>query len=394
MRRFGDMVASGVLFSTLVGGAGVMLPAGLAAQDPPRRVRVIRTDSTRDSIGIRIVLNADRVDQLVHQLMASKAMEQTIGQSLRDAASGQNGDARKLRELSEELGRIAQKNAALVTTIEMTCAGDRQPDGYIGVQFSELQTVVGEEAWVVPPLRDYPRADTVYPNSPASKAGLRRGDIVLLIGGVDARRPVQLDKLLKPQAKLPVRVQRDGTPKDLAIIVEKRPSDYNSECANVDQVIGPEFDQPMIFMRAPRTAGSDVVIRRGQAPSERMPAPPAIPAPPMPPTLPATGFMYGFQMTNSAIAGATLLPLDDDWRATLGVDNGVLVTKVLPGTPSKDSGLHAGDVIISADGQTVVSVRALSRIVSNAKANSVKLQVIRAGKPTALTLRWQDGPPD
>ena len=35
------------------------------------------------------------------------------------------------------------------------------------------------------------------------------------------------------------------------------------------------------------------------------------------------------------------MALDDDWRATLGVDNGVLVTKVLPGTPSKDSGLHA-----------------------------------------------------
>jgi S1-C subfamily serine protease len=386
-------MAGGVLFGALLGVSGAMLPAGLAAQDPPRRVKLMRTDTTRDSVGIRIVLNADRVDQLVHELMASKAMEQTIGQSLREAASGQSGDARKMRELSEELGRIAQKNAALVTSIEMSCAGDRQPDGYIGVQFSELQTVIGEDALAVPSLRDYPRADTVYPNSPASKAGLRRGDVVLLIGGVDARRPVQLDKLLRPQAKLSVRVQRDGAQKDLTVIVEKRPSDYNSECANVEQVIGPEFDQPMIFMRTPRGPGANVTVRRSQpqsAPSEGM----SLPVPPMPPTPPAIGFMYGYQMSNSAIAGATLMPLDDDWRATLGVDNGVLVTKVLPGTPSKDSGLHAGDVIISADGQTVASVRALSRIVSNAKANSVKLQIIRAGKPMALTLRWQDGLPD
>ena len=86
------------------------------------------------------------------------------------------------------------------------------------------------------------------------------------------------------------------------------------------------------------------------------------------------------------------MPLTDDWRATLGVDNGVLVTKVLPGTPSKDSGLHAGDVIVAADGQTVASVRTLSRIVSNAKSGSVKLQIIRAGKPQAIVLRWQQEP--
>jgi uncharacterized protein (TIGR03435 family) len=118
------------------------------------------------------------------------------------------------------------------------------------------------------------------------------------------------------------------------------------------------------------------------------------PMPPMPPMPPFAGYTLGFSTTNSAIAGATLMPLTDDWRATLGVDNGVLVTKVLPGTPAKDSGLHDGDVIISADGQTVASVRALSRIVGNAKANAVRLQVIRAGKPQVIVLRWQETAPD
>jgi S1-C subfamily serine protease len=359
---------------------GVLLPATVTAQvePPPRRVKIIRSDTTvvrSDSTMVRVTINTDRIEQAIHELMASKAMEQTIGLSLRAAASGQAGDTKKIRELSEELARIAQKNAALITTIEMSCAGDRQPEGYLGVQFSELQTVIGGDAPQAPPLRDYPRIDSVYPGSPASKAGLRRGDVVLLMGGQDARRPVALDKLLRPLAKLPVRVQRDGAQKDYTIVVEKRPADFNSECANVDQVIGPEFDQPMIVMQS----------RLGQ----RAPDAPTSPAPPMPPV---AGFMYGFSTSNSAIAGATLMPLDDDWRATLGVDNGVLVTKVLPGTPSKDSGLRAGDVIISADGQTVASVRALSRIVGNAKANSVKLQIIRTGKPQVITLRWQEAP--
>jgi S1-C subfamily serine protease len=259
------------------------------------------------------------------------------------------------------------------------------------VQFSELQTVMGGDAPQAPPLRDYPRVDSVYPGSPASKAGLHRGDVVLLMGGQDARRPVALDKLLRPLTKLPVRVQRDGAQKDYTIIVEKRPADFNSECANVDQVIGPEFDQPLIFMRSrlgQRTPFPLSVFPRSEMPA----AAPDAPVSPMPPMPPVAGFLYGFSSANSAIAGANLMQLSDDWRATLGVDNGVLVTKVLPGTPSKDSGLHDGDVIVSADGQAVESVRALSRIVNNAKANAVKLQVIRAGKPQVVVLRWKDQP--
>jgi len=378
-----NLHVAAALGALLAGGA----VATLRAQDPApqaRRVRIVRDSTARDSGFVRLTINTDQIEHMIHDLMASKAMEQTIAMSLREAASGQASDPRRVRELSEELARIGKKNAALMTTIEISCPGDRQPEGYIGLQFSELQTVMGEDAPQVPPLHDYPRIDSVYANSPASKAGAHRGDVVLLIAGQDSRRAVPLDKLLKPQTKLPMRVQRDGGSKDLTIVVEKRPSDFNSECENVDQVIGPDFDRPMVFMRslAPRAPDAPDV--------------PKMAMPPMPPMAAPVGggYMYGFTTTNSAIAGATLMPLSDDWRATLGVDNGVLVTKVLPGTPAKDSGLHDGDVITSADGQSVASVRSLARIVSNAKANSVKLQIIRAGKPQTLVLRWQDGPPD
>lgn len=372
---------SGRLFTAALGAvlAGSALVSIAGAQDPPRRVRIVR-DSSRDSGFVRVTINTDQIERMIHDLMASKAMEQTIAMSLREAASGQATDSKKVRELSEELARIGRKNAALMTTIEMTCPGDRQPDGYLGLQFSELQTVMGDDAPQVPPLSDYPRIDSVYANSPASKAGARRGDVVLLISGQDARRAVALDKLLKPATKVPMRVQRDGAQRDFTIVVEKRPADFNSECENADQVIGPDFDRPMIFLRS--------LGPRSHATSTDGRVAPMAPAPPF------VGYSYGFSTTNSAIAGATLMPLDDDWRATLGVDNGVLVTKVLPGTPSKDSGLRAGDVITSADGQSVASVRSLSRIVSNATSNAVKLQIIRGGKPQTLVLRWQDGPPD
>jgi S1-C subfamily serine protease len=401
MRIHRSAVVRALLPAALLGGS--MIPAALfAAQtDPPpasRRMKVYRSDTTRDTATmLRVTVNTDRIEQLIHDLMASRAMEQTIGQSLREAA-GQAADPKKMRELSEELGRIAQKNASLITTIEMSCAGDRQPDGYIGVQFSELQTVMGEDAPAVMPLHDYPRIEMVYPGSPASKAGVHRGDVVLLIGGQDSRRAVSLDKLLKPAMKLPMRVQRDGANKDITIVVEKRPADFNSECSNLDQFISPEFDQPMIIMRSPsgpRAPGAPSIVLRNPTPTMA----PDAPMPPMPPAMPpamppVAGYMYGYATTtNSAIAGATLMPLTDDWRATLGVDNGVLVTKVLPGTPAKDSGLRDGDVITAADGQSVASVRALTRIVGNSKTNSVKLQVIRAGKQQVVILKWQQDSP-
>ena len=394
------MRASSFAFRALL-LCGAVIPAALAAQDTPpapaprARIKMFRDSAAivRDSNFVRITLNGDRIEQLIHDLIASKQLEAAIGQSLREAA-GQPGDSKKMRELSESLAALAKKNASLITTLEMTCAGDHQPDGYIGVQFSELQTVMGDEMPMTPPMREYPKIDSVYANSPASKAGARRGDVVMLIGGVDSRRPVQLDKLLKPGTKLTLRVQRDGSSKELTITIEKRPTDFNSECANVDQFIAPEFDQPMVYMRAPHAPnGPSIVLRRtpGAVAVPDLPSTPPPPMPPMPP--PVFGYMYGFSTTNSAIAGATLQALDDDWRATLGVDNGVLVTKVLPGTPSKDSGLHAGDVITMADGQPIASVRALSRIVANAKSNAVKLQIIRSGKQQVLMLRWQETSP-
>lgn len=402
------MRATRFVFHALLVCGGIA-PAGLAAQQdappPPRtRVKVFRSDSTgRDSAYMRVTISTDRIEQMIHDLMASKQLEATIGQSLREAA-GQPGDSKKMRELSEELATLAKKNSSLITSIEMTCASDRQPEGYIGVQFSELQTSIGEDSPQMapmppmPPMRDYPKIDMVYPNSPASKGGVKRGDIVLQIGGLDSRRVVQLDKLLKPASKLSLRVQRDGATKDLMLTVEKRPSDFNSECANVDQFIAPEFDQPMIYMRTPRAPGApggapSIVLHRAPG-AVVAPDAPSTPMAPMAPMIaPMAGYMYGFSTANSAIAGATLQALDDDWRATLGVDNGVLVTKVLPGTPSKDSGLHAGDVITAADGQPVASVRALSRIVSNAKSNAVKLTIIRSGKQQVLILKWQETSP-
>jgi S1-C subfamily serine protease len=203
--------------------------------------------------------------------------------------------------------------------------------------------------------------------------------VLLSIGGVDARKPIMLGTILKPGAKLQVRLQRAGTTKDVTVLIEKRPEGFGSDCATMEQLIAPERVAPLIMFHR---QGEHAMVRPGVAST-----PPPDWVMPMPPGAFTFGFSTG---QNPGVAGAILMPLDDDWRQSLGVDNGLLVMKVVQASPAKDAGLRGNDVIISADGQTVGSVRALQRIISNARANAVKLQVVRGGKTQTLTLRWQE----
>ena len=143
---------------------------GVVAGAQPVRVRV-RVDSTqRDSTAeFRIRVSPAAIDRMIRELMASKQMEETIGLALRTATTGERGDAKRLKELAESLGRIARRNAALITQIEIDCPRGRpQRDGYLGVAFSELLDATGGEGAGALTLRDWPEILSVEPGSPAS----------------------------------------------------------------------------------------------------------------------------------------------------------------------------------------------------------------------------------
>jgi serine protease Do len=121
--------------------------------------------------------------------------------------------------------------------------------------------------------------------------------------------------------------------------------------------------------------------------------------PSMPP-----GFMFSFNAGGPAvIAGAQLVPMDDELREALGVrpGAGVLVVRVPEGSPAADAGLRSGDVIRAANGRAVASVGALQRTLLVAQeqgmaahaaagddARAVRLEIVRKGKARTVTLRW------
>jgi len=327
--------------------AALLATAPLGAQS---RIRIIQRDSTKpDSAMLQLTIDMGEIMRMTSELMTSKAMEERIAMALRN----ENNPERE-RELESKLEEIAMRRAGLMTRLQLQCSQTNDvPEGYLGVTFEM-------------PSRE---VSSVEPGSPAEKAGLRRGDAVLTIGGYDAQN-APLVTLLKPGAKIALKVQREGTMREVRVVVGRRPDGFGTTaCTGIDELIAPERTPPVAtFMRTPQ---------------------PTLVAPFTKPVGP--NFVYSFSTTPGmgAVAGASLTPVDDDWRETLGVERGLVVIAVASGSPAAGSGLRKGDVIVQADDAPVQSVSALRRVLNDSDSRSVKLQVVRRGKPQTLTLSWR-----
>jgi len=103
---------------------------------------------------------------------------------------------------------------------------------------------------------------------------------------------------------------------------------------------------------------------------------------------PSTLFSFGFGGAG-AMAGAQVVAMDDDLAAVVGVRSGVLVVKVIDGTPAGSAGLRSGDVVVTADGVAVTSPAMLQRALLRAgDERAVMLRVSRRGKARDVSLRW------
>ena len=71
-----------------------------------------------------------------------------------------------------------------------------------------------------------------------------------------------------------------------------------------------------------------------------------------------------------------------------GVKHGVLVTKVIPGSPAEKGGLKSGDIIVKFNGEEVKNVADLQlKVINTPPGEKVKITVIRDGKEKTLTVK-------
>lgn len=243
------------------------------------------------------------------------------------------------------------------------------PAGYIGVSFSgAIEPRPGERRFF---FHDYPEIVAVDAGSPAERGGLQAGDVLVMLGDTELRENgVDLNAVLRPGAKVPVRFRRDGTIRSATIVVARPPTMFRVDPA-APFLLPHAEGEPLsigVVTPAPATPGT----------------PPTAPTPaiaPLPPIFTSGGMTGG-------VAGAEVARVQGNLREILGVDGGLLVLDVGMGTPASRSGLRSGDVILRADRRDVRAPIDLVRAVRDADGASVRLEIVRKREKRVVTLSW------
>jgi S1-C subfamily serine protease len=247
------------------------------------------------------------------------------------------------------------------------------PTGWFGVRISD-QAMIDEHGNAF--FDSYPVVTGVDSSSPAAKAGVRPGDVLLTFNSHDMRGgSVELSKWLKAGAPFVLRIRRNDASRVIRGTLGRRPDNWEPNM--IVELTVPEIMQERSGSIAHAPMQKTGMIRT------RMPVPEPLPSL-LPPALGYGGGVYPF-------AGAEFTALNEDLCDALGVKpEGVFVTSVIEGSPARAAGLRGGDVVVKADSIKIESPIDLVRAIRSADEtdHTVELQIIRKRKPQTLTLRW------
>lgn len=206
--------------------------------------------------------------------------------------------------------------------------------GYLGVLIQDVDRNLAETFGL-----DYPRGALVarvLPDSPAEKAGIKTGDIILEFNGQKLMSSSQLPPLVgasQVDGEAQLKVRRGDQEREVRVQLGELPGEV--------------------------------------AANQTQPTPAAAP-------------------TRSERLGLQLKELDDTLRPQLGLSpgqDGVLVEEVMSG-PARAAGIRSGDVLLMFNGAAVSSVSELEEQIAKLQGNqSVAVLVQRGDNPLFLALR-------
>jgi serine protease Do len=195
--------------------------------------------------------------------------------------------------------------------------------------------------------------EDVQEDSPASKAGIREGDIVVEFDGERVRSMRQFTRLVQEtpaDRQVTTIVVRDGQRVTLSV-------------------------QPRVAENWP---GFREYSRFGDL------IPPTPPAPPPPPSVRVLPKLERWFATSGRL-GITVDSLSDQLAGYFGTKDGVLVTSVTDNSSASKAGVKAGDIITAIDGTPVSSPSDLSRRTDRlTDGDEFTLDVVRDKKPMTL----------
>lgn len=214
--------------------------------------------------------------------------------------------------------------------------------------------------------------ESVEEDSPAEKAGLRKGDVVVEFDGERVRSVRQFTRLVNETPagrQVPAAVMRDG--QRVSLNLEPRESQA--------RVFGDEA------WRALENLGDYARTVPPLMARPTPPRPPAAPRPPATPRAPRPPAFEGFFWSSGNQLGVSVNGLSDQLKEYFGVKDGVLVTSVTEDSAAAKAGVKAGDVIVSVNGSTVDDPSTLRERMQRLDAGvDFTLEVMRDKKPVTL----------
>ncbi len=226
---------------------------------------------------------------------------------------------------SQGIGFAIPASTVKTVTDQLKTSG-RTIRGWLGVK---VQTITPELAKTLGLKTDAGAlVAEVTPDSPAAKAGVQSGDVILSVNGVAISDMADLPKQVAgtPVGRsVPLQVLRDGKPRALQVTIGEMPQEDG-------KVQGPDDD-----------GGSD----------------------PQDTHLPA---------------GLAVQPLTAALRTQLNVPakvNGLVVLEIEPGSSAETGGLQQGDVIVQADRRDLRSTADLVNAMKGATSGNVLLRIWR-----------------
>jgi S1-C subfamily serine protease len=246
------------------------------------------------------------------------------------------------------------------------------PKGWVGVL---ITTGIGEQnssGRLV--FHDYPVIESIDPGSPAERAGLLKGDVLISINSQDFKmNPIPMNELLVPGKRIVFRYRRDDVERTSRLTVAERP-------AGTSQTIQVSLIPAVPSAQDDRRRTVEEAVRQRIFLKTRVPVSPNVSMAPL---------VFGTGPTSIGVAGAEITQLNDGLRELANIrGNGIFVINVPPGSLAGAAGLRSGDVIIRAEKQLVETPGQLIRVMLDATESAVRLQVLRKQKLQSLTLRW------
>jgi len=211
--------------------------------------------------------------------------------------------------------------------------GGKVARGYLGVTVRELTADLAQ-GFGLPQSTRGALVEQVMPKTPAAKAGIKVGDVVVAVNGKAVEMPAQLTRTVAsvaPGGKVGLTVLRDGKKQDITLTVAQRPEEE--------------------------------ALARGERPDESEGGGAAEVA--------AKGPRLGVRLQALTPEVARELKMDGE--------GGVLVAEVVPDGPAAGAGLQRGDVIVEVNRQAVTKPDQVAPIVAKAKPGDVVLLRVRRG---------------